>query len=50
MVLLALNIFAANLADRGAAIDPIDVVYPYATNGERQSKLLATSAGLRKFL
>lgn len=31
MVLLALNIFAANLADRGAAIDPVDVVYPYAT-------------------
>ena len=32
MVLLTLNIFAANLADRGAAIEPIEVVYPYATD------------------
>lgn len=31
MVLLTLNILAANLADRGAAIEPIDVVYPYPT-------------------
>jgi phenylalanyl-tRNA synthetase beta chain len=31
MVLLTLNIFAANLADRGAAIEPIEIVYPYAT-------------------
>ncbi|MDT7043074.1 phenylalanine--tRNA ligase subunit beta [Candidatus Nitronereus thalassa] len=31
MVLLTLNIFAANLADRGADIEPIEVVYPYAT-------------------
>ena len=31
MVLLALNIFASNLADRGAEIDPIDIVYPYST-------------------
>ena len=31
MVLLTLNILAVNLADRGAAIDPIEVVYPYAT-------------------
>ena len=31
MVLLTLNIFATNLADRGAAIDPIDVQYPYDT-------------------
>jgi phenylalanyl-tRNA synthetase beta chain len=31
MVLLTLNIFAANLADRGAEIDPIEIVYPYAT-------------------
>ncbi len=31
MVLLTINIFAVNLADRGALIDPIDVVYPYAT-------------------
>lgn len=31
MVLLTLNILAVNLADRGAAIEPVDVVYPYAT-------------------
>ena len=31
MVLLTLNIFATNLADRGAAIDPIDIRYPYDT-------------------
>lgn len=32
MVVLTLNIFAANLADRGASIEPIDVVYPYKTS------------------
>jgi len=31
MVLVTLNIFAANLADRGASIEPIEVAYPYAT-------------------
>ena len=31
MVVLTLNIFAVNLADRGAAIDRIDVTYPYET-------------------
>lgn len=31
MVLLTLNIFATNLADRGAVIDPIEVQYPYDT-------------------
>ena len=31
MVVLTLNIFAANLADRGAVIAPIDVRYPYKT-------------------
>jgi phenylalanyl-tRNA synthetase beta chain len=31
MVVLTLNIFAANLADRGAAIEPIEVRYPYKT-------------------
>jgi phenylalanyl-tRNA synthetase beta chain len=31
MVILALNIFASNLADRGATIEPIDIVYPYET-------------------
>jgi len=29
MVVLTLNIFAVNLADRGAAVDRIDIVYPY---------------------
>lgn len=32
MVVLTLNIFAANLADRGAVIEPIDVRYPYKTS------------------
>ncbi len=31
MVLLTLNIFAVNFADRGATIDPVDIRYPYAT-------------------
>jgi len=31
MVMLTLNILAANLADRGAAIEPMTVVYPYDT-------------------
>ncbi len=31
MVILALNIFASNLADHGATIEPIDIVYPYET-------------------
>ena len=31
MVLLVLNIVAANLHDRGAAIEPVDVVYPWKT-------------------
>ena len=31
MVVLTLNIFAANLADRGAAIEPIEVIYPKKT-------------------
>ena len=31
MVLLTLNIFATNLADRGATVDPIDIRYPYDT-------------------
>ena len=31
MVVLTLNIFAANLADRGAAIEPIEVMYPKKT-------------------
>lgn len=31
MVVLTLNIFAANLADRGAVIEPIEVQYPKST-------------------
>ena len=31
MVVLALNIFASNLADRGAAIESVDIAYPYET-------------------
>jgi phenylalanyl-tRNA synthetase beta chain len=31
MVVLTLNILSANLADRGAAIEPIEVVYPWKT-------------------
>lgn len=31
MVLLTLNILAVNLADRGASVDPVEVIYPYAT-------------------
>src|SRR5437016_14160016 len=31
MVMLVLNIFAANLHDRGAAIEPVDLVYPWKT-------------------
>jgi len=31
MVVLTLNIFAANLADRGAVIEPVEVRYPYKT-------------------
>lgn len=31
MVVLTLNIFAANLADRGATIEPIETQYPYKT-------------------
>ena len=32
MVVLTLNILAANLADRGAVIEPIEVRYPYETD------------------
>jgi phenylalanyl-tRNA synthetase beta chain len=31
MVVLTLNILAANLADRGAIIEPVEIVYPSAT-------------------
>ncbi|THJ19580.1 MAG: phenylalanine--tRNA ligase subunit beta [Nitrospira sp. CG24E] len=32
MVVLTLNIFAANLADRGARIEPVEVRYPHKTS------------------
>lgn len=36
MVLLTLNILAVNLTDRGAVVEPVEVVYPHATDlGER---------------
>lgn len=31
MVILSLNIFAANLADRGASIEPVEIQYPTST-------------------
>jgi len=31
MVMLTVNIFAANLHDRGATIEPMDIAYPYKT-------------------
>ncbi len=31
MVVLTVNILAANLADRGATIDPVEIRYPYST-------------------
>lgn len=36
MVILSLNIFAANLADRGATIDPVEIHYPTDTMLGRQ--------------
>ena len=45
MVVLTLNIFAANLADRGAAIEPIDVRYPYNTS---LGKTVVTPQDLKK--
>lgn len=32
MVVLTVNLLAANLADRGAVIEPVEIVYPYATD------------------
>ncbi|MDH4186548.1 MAG: phenylalanine--tRNA ligase subunit beta, partial [Nitrospira sp.] len=45
MVVLTLNIFAANLADRGAAIEPIDVRYSYKTS---LGKTVVTPQDLKK--
>ncbi|MCG3777969.1 MAG: Phenylalanine--tRNA ligase beta subunit [Nitrospira sp.] len=45
MVVLTLNIFAANLADRGAVIEPIAVRYPYKTS---LGKTVVTPQDLKK--
>ena len=39
MVTLTVNIFAANLHDRGAIIEPVDIVYPYKTEWGRTVRL-----------
>ncbi len=39
MVMLAVNIFAANLYDRGAKIDSVDIVYPYKTDRGRTIRM-----------
>src|SRR5512132_1917332 len=39
MVMLAVNIFAANLCDRGATIEPVDIVYPYKTDRGRTVRM-----------
>jgi len=39
MVMLAVNIFAANLHDRGATIEPVDIVYPYKTDHGRTVRM-----------
>jgi len=46
MVVLTLNIFASNLADRGAAIEPIDIQYPKNT---ALGKRVTTPQDLGKF-
>ncbi|BFU89514.1 MAG: Phenylalanyl-tRNA synthetase, beta subunit [Nitrospira sp.] len=38
MVILSLNIFAANLADRGASIEPVEIQYPTSTMLGKQVK------------
>jgi phenylalanyl-tRNA synthetase beta chain len=44
MVILTVNILAANLADRGAGIDPVEVRYPYATDYGRKITMPAVLA------
>lgn len=48
MVTLTLNIFAANLADRGAAIDPVDVQYPYDTDWGKSIKTPCDVSDVKK--
>jgi len=44
MVMLAVNILAANLADRGAEINPVEVRYPYSTDFGRKITMPAVLA------
>jgi phenylalanyl-tRNA synthetase beta chain len=44
MVMLAVNILAANLADRGAEINPVEVRYPYSTDFGRKITMPAILA------
>lgn len=44
MVMLAVNILAANLADRGADINPVEVRYPYTTDFGRKITMPAVLA------
>jgi len=44
MVILTVNILAANLADRGAEIDPVEVRYPYSTDFGRKITMPAVLA------
>ena len=48
MVMLALNILAANLQNRGAAIEAVDVVYPYKTDLGRVIRMPQQIAPSRK--
>ncbi len=47
MVMLAVNIFAANLHDRGATIEAMDIVYPYKTEMGRTVRMPQPFAGPR---
>ena len=44
MVMLTVNILAANLADRGAEINPVEVCYPYPTDFGRKITMPAVLA------
>lgn len=39
MLLLVINILAANLYDRGARIEPVEVIYPYSTDWGRSIQM-----------
>ncbi len=48
MVMLAVNIFAANLHDRGATIEPVEIVYPSKTPLGRTVRMPQAVGGTRK--